>query len=155
MNKRVIMKEIKFDKEDFKKELARQLRASDQFGSWSKMSDEELLTKKYVKTKEELKNIPIIADIDEIWINEIKMIFNALALLFERKTGVMCNVVMEMSHEGFGRCVVIADKIVLVNKYFKDAHRFSYRTLEKLYEDGEKILNKAYKTYLQYKPCKD
>ncbi|WP_024790279.1 DUF269 domain-containing protein [Lebetimonas sp. JH292] len=65
------------------------------------------------------------------------------------------NVVMEMSHEGFGRCVVIADKIVLVNKYFKDAHRFSYRTLEKLYEDGEKMLNKAYKTYLQYKPCKD
>ncbi len=149
------MKETTFNKEDFKKELVRQLRASDQFGSWSKIKDEELLTKKYVKTKEDLKKISVIANIDEIWINEIKMIFKAIALQFERKTGIVCNVVMEMSYEGFGRCIVIADKIVLVDKYFRDAHRFSYRTLEELYKDGEKLLNKAYKTYLQYKPCKE
>ena len=138
----------------FTEELIRQLRATDQFGNWAKMSDEELLTKKYVKTKEDLKQIPIIADIDEMLIGEIKMIFKAIALQFERKTGVMCNVVMEMSHEGFGRCIVIADKIVLVDKYFKDAHRFGYRTIEKLYEDGQKYLDKAFSTYEQYKPCK-
>jgi probable nitrogen fixation protein len=139
----------------FTEELIRQLRATDQFGNWSKMSDEELLTAKYVKTKEDLKKIPIIADIDEMLIGEIKMIFKAIALQFERQTGVMCNVVMEMSHEGFGRCIVIADKIVLVDKYFKDAHRFSYRTLDKLYEDGLKYLDKAFSIYTQYKPCKD
>ncbi len=139
----------------FTEELIRQLRATDQFGNWSKMSDEELLTKKYVKTKEQLKEIPIIADIDEMLIGEIKMIYKAIALQFERKTGVMCNVVMEMSHEGFGRCIVIADKIVLVDKYFKDAHRFSYRTLDKLYEDGQKLLDKAFAIYEQYKPCKE
>lgn len=138
----------------FTEELIRQLRATDQFGNWAKMTDEELLTKKYVKTKEDLKNIPIIADIDEMLIGEIKMIYKAIALQFERKTGVMCNVVMEMSHEGFGRCIVIADRIVLVDKYFKDAHRFGYRTLEKLYEDGEKLLNKSFEVYEQYKPCK-
>ena len=138
----------------FTEELIRQLRATDQFGNWSKMSDEELLTKKYVKTKEQLKEIPIIADIDEMLIGEIKMIYKAIALQFERKTGVMCNVVMEMSHEGFGRCIVIADKIVLVDKYFKDAHRFSYRTLDKLYEDGQKLLDRAFEIYEQYKPCK-
>ncbi|MHC3994716.1 NifX-associated nitrogen fixation protein [Thiomicrolovo sp. ZZH C-3] len=139
----------------FTEELIRQLRATDQFGNWAKMSDEELLTKKYVKTKEQLKEIPIIADIDEMLIGEIKMIYKAIALQFERKTGVMCNVVMEMSHEGFGRCIVIADKIVLVDKYFKDAHRFSYRTLDKLYEDGQKLLDKAFEIFEQYKPCKD
>jgi hypothetical protein len=31
---------------DFTKELVRQLRATDQFGNWAKMSDEELLIKK-------------------------------------------------------------------------------------------------------------
>ncbi len=139
----------------FTEELIRQLRAIDQFGNWSKMSDEELLTAKYVKTKEDLKKIPIIADIDEMLIGEIKMIYKAVALQFERQTGVMCNVVMEMSHEGFGRCIVIADKIVLVDKYFKDAHRFGYRTLDKLYEDGQKYLDKAFSIYAQYKPCKD
>ncbi|MEA1920258.1 MAG: DUF269 domain-containing protein, partial [Campylobacterota bacterium] len=101
---------------DFTVELIRQLRATDQFGNWAKLSDEEVLTKKFVKTKEDLKAMPIIADIDEMLIGEIKMIYKAVALQFERKTGVMCNVVMEMSHEGFGRCIVIADKIVLVDK---------------------------------------
>lgn len=143
------------EKNAFTEELIRQLRATDQFGNWSNMSDEELLTKKYVKTKEDLKKIPIIADIDEMLIGEIKMIFKAIALQFERQTGVMCNVVMEMSHEGFGRCIVIAGRIVLVDKYFKDAHRFGYRTLDKLYEDGEKLLNKSYEVYEQYKPCKE
>ena len=138
----------------FTEELIRQLRATDQFGNWAKMSDEALLTKKFVKTKEDLKAIPIIADIDEMLIGEIKMIYKAIALQFERKTGIMCNVVMEMSHEGFGRCIVIADRIVLVDKYFKDAHRFGYRTLDKLYEDGQKLLDKAFAIYEQYKPCK-
>jgi len=149
------MSQVILEQNRFTEELIRQLRATDQFGNWSKMSDEELLTAKYVKTKEDLKKIPIIADIDEMLIGEIKMIFKAIALQFERQTGVMCNVVMEMSHEGFGRCIVIADKIVLVDKYFKDAHRFSYRTLDKLYEDGQKYLDKAFSIYAQYKPCKD
>jgi len=147
--------EAQLDTNAFTEELIRQLRATDQFGNWAKMSDEELLTKKYVKTKEDLKNIPIIADIDEMLIGEIKMLYKAIALQFERKTGVMCNVVMEMSHEGFGRCIVIADKIVLVDKYFKDAHRFGYRTLDKLYEDGQKLLDRAFDIYEQYKPCKE
>lgn len=141
------------EKNAFAGELLRQLRATDQFGNWAKLSDEELLTKKFVKTKEDLRSIPIIADIDEMLIGEIKMIYKAIALQFERQTGIMCNVVMEMSHEGFGRCIVIADKIVLVDKYFKDAHRFSFRTIEKLYEDGQKNLDKAFSIYEQYKPC--
>ena len=137
----------------FTQELIRQLRALDQFGNWAKMSDEELLAKKYVKTKEDLKSIPIIADIDEVLIGDIKIIFKAVALQFERQTGVMCNVIMEMSHEGFGRCVVITDKIVLMDKYFKDAHRFSFRTLEKLYEEGDKFLNNSFEIYNKFKPC--
>jgi len=142
------------DRNAFTEELIRQLRATDQFGNWNNMSDEELLVKKFVKTKEDLKAIPIIADIDEMLIGEIKMIFKAVALQFERKTGVMCNVVMEMSHEGFGRCIVIADKIVLVDKYFKDAHRFGFRTLDKLYEEGQKYLDRSFEIFEQYKPCK-
>ena len=137
----------------FLKQLINQIRAQDQFGTWSKFSDEELLSKKYIKTKEDLKNIPVIADIDEMIIQDIKMIYQALALGFETKTGVMCNVIMEMSHEGFGRVAVIADKIVIVNKYFKDAHRFSYRSIDKLVEDGDKMMNAALEIYEKYKPC--
>ncbi len=134
-------------------ELIRQIRALDQFGNWSRISDDELLIKKYVKSKEELKAVPVIADIDEMMINDIKMIYKAIALSFERKTGIVCNVIMEMSHEGFGRCAILSDRICIIDKYFKDAHRFSFRSLEALFEEGDKNLERALKVYEQYKPC--
>ncbi|HHH20127.1 MAG TPA: NifX-associated nitrogen fixation protein [Campylobacterales bacterium] len=133
--------------------LIGQVRALDQFGTWANKSDEDLLAEKYIKTKEDLKNIPIIADIDEMQVQDIKLIYQAIALAFEKKTGIMCSVIMEMSHEGFGRVVVVADKIVIVNKFFKDAHRFSFRTYDKLVDEGDKLLNNAIKIYEQYKAC--
>ncbi|HHB94803.1 MAG TPA: NifX-associated nitrogen fixation protein [Campylobacterales bacterium] len=133
--------------------LIGQVRALDQFGTWSNKTDEELLSEKYVKTKEDLRKIPVIADIDEMQTQDIRLIYQAVALAFEKKTGIMCSVVMEMSHEGFGRVVVIAEKIVIVNKFFKDAHRYSFRTYEKLEQEGEKMLNGSIKIYEQYKGC--
>lgn len=130
--------------------LVGQVRALDQFGTWANKSNEDILKEKYVKTKEDLKNIPVIADIDEMQIQDIRLIFQALALSFEQKTGVMCSVVMEMSHEGFGRAVVIADKIVIVNKFFKDAHRYSFRTYDDLIQSGNKMLNDAIDIYSKY-----
>ncbi len=131
--------------------LIGQVRALDQFGTWANKSDEDILSEKYVKTKEQLKDIPVIADIDEMQIQDIRLIFQAIALAFEKKTGVMCSVVMEMSHEGFGRAVVIADKIVIVNKFFKDAHRYSFRSYEQLVQEGNKMLENAIKIYKEYK----
>jgi len=134
----------------FLQTLTSQLRALDQFGTWAKKSDEELLCEKYVKSKEDLKNIPIIADIDEMQIQDIRLIFQSIALSFELKTGVMCSVVMEMSHEGFGRAVVLADKIVITNKFFKDAHRYSFRTYDDLIKEGGKMLHNALEIFEQY-----
>jgi probable nitrogen fixation protein len=127
--------------------LISQTRAMDQFGTWAKKSDEELLSEKYVKSKEDMKNIPIIADIDEMQIKDIRLIFQSIALGFELKTGVMCSVVMEMSHEGFGRAVVLAEKIVITNKFFKDAHRYSFRTYDALVSEGGKMLQDAIDIY--------
>lgn len=134
--------------------LIGQVRALDQFGTWSNKSDDELLKEKYVKTKEELKNIPIIADIDEMQIKDIRLIFQAVALAFEKLTGVMCSVVMEMSHEGFGRVAVIGNKIAICEKFFKDAHRYSFRTYEDLETEGEKFLTKAIEIHNKYKDIK-
>lgn len=130
--------------------LVGQIRALDQFGSWTNRTDEDLLHEKYIKSKQDLRDIPIIADIDEMKIQDIRLIFQSIALAFEKLTGVICSVVMEMSHEGFGRVVIFANKIVLSEKYFKDAHRFSYRSFEKLEEEGATYLLKAQETYKQY-----
>ncbi|TQV63160.1 MAG: NifX-associated nitrogen fixation protein [Sulfurovum sp.] len=132
------------------KTLIGQVRALDQFGTWASKSDEYILKEKYVKTKEDLRNIPVIADIDEMQIKDIRLVFQAIALAFEKKTGIMCSVVMEMSHEGFGRAVVIADKIVITNKFFKDAHRYSFRTYNDLITSGDKMLEDAISIYNKY-----
>ena len=137
----------------FLKELVRQIRALDMYGVWEKTPDAQLLADKYIKTKEQLKEIPIIADISKETITDIRMILQAVALAFEGKTGVMASVCLEMSHEGFGRGLVTAEKIVLVDKYFKDSHRFSFLSMEKLVEEGEKYLSKAVESYEKFKPC--
>lgn len=134
--------------------LIGQLRALDQFGTWTGKDNTDLLIEKFVKTKEQLREIPIIADIDEMKIKDIRVIFQAVAIAFERKTNVMCNVILEMSHEGFGRGAVMADKIVIFDKYLKDAHRYSFRTYDDLVKEGGKILTKAFDIYEQYKNCK-
>ena len=131
--------------------LTSQIRALDQFGTWAKKSDEEVLAEKYIKSKDALKNIPIIADIDEMQIQDIRLIFQSIALAFELKTNIMCSVVMEMSHEGFGRAVVLAEKIVVTNKFFKDAHRYSFRTYDDLVKEGGKMLKDAIEIYETYK----
>jgi len=138
-------------KEIFSKALVAQLRAQDTYGVWSKIADDDLLVKTYVKSKEELKNIPIIDDIKPEQTKAIRLIYQALAIAFEQQTNVMCSVVMEMSHEGFGRAVVIAEKIVIVDKSFKDAHRFSFRELDKLKTEGGKQLEKAVEIYKSFK----
>jgi probable nitrogen fixation protein len=84
----------------FAKELVKQLRALDMYGVWEKTPDNDLLTQKYIKSKEQLREIPIIADISKETITDIRMILQAVALAFEGKTGVMANVCLEMSHEG-------------------------------------------------------
>jgi len=129
----------------YMKTLIGQVRALDSFGSWAKMDDESLLKMKYVKTKEDLKALPLIADIDEEIIKDIRLLYQALALAYEAKTGEIATVVLEMSHEGFGRVVVVTQTKVLWSKYFKDAHRFGFRSLEALEKEGEKMLTQALK----------
>ncbi|MDR1555372.1 MAG: DUF269 domain-containing protein [Campylobacteraceae bacterium] len=131
--------------------LIAQVRAQDKYDVWAKKSSEELLTKKYIKTKEDLKKIPIIADISDVGISDIRLIFQALSLAFEEKTKQMGTVVMEMNHEGFGRAVVLADKIVIADKFFKEAHRFGYRCIEDLVDEGGKMLKNAIETYKTFK----
>lgn len=146
--------EVCIKESDFLRELILQLRALDQFGTWSSVDDRELLIKKYIKTKEQLKSMPVIADIDEVIISEIKLIFKALAIAFERKSKEMANIVMEMSHEGFGRVVVFCDEVVLLDKTFRDAHRFGYKSLEHLRDEGEKMLERALERFKKFKGVK-
>ncbi|MEW5791734.1 MAG: NifX-associated nitrogen fixation protein [Pseudomonadota bacterium] len=126
----------------FIRELVKQWRAQDSYGTWEGKSDEVLL-EPYIVDKEKRKSIPIIGDPDPETLWRVELFYNAVGLAVERQTGIMVSPMMKMSHEGFGRMVLIAGRLVVVNKHLRDVHRFGFPTMEKLAEEGEKLVATA------------
>ena len=73
----------------------------------------------------------------------MEIFYNAFAVAVERETGQMVSPMMKMSHEGFGRMVLIAGRLVVVNKYLRDVHRFGFETMELLAAEGAKTVAAA------------
>lgn len=134
----------------FVKELVKQWRAQDTHGAWEGKSDATLLAP-YLITKEQRREMPIIGDPDPEVLWRVELFFNAVGLAIERQTGVMVSPMMKMSHEGFGRQVLIAGRLVVVNKQLRDVHRFGFETMEKLAAEGEKYVNAGVEMIGQYK----
>ena len=126
----------------FVQQLIQQLRAQDITGTWDNKSDLQLL-KPYLHTAEERRALPIIGDPDPETLWHLELFYNAIAVAIEHETGQMVSPMMKMSHEGFGRMVLLAGRLVVVNKQLRDVHRFGFTSLAKLSEAGTKFLNEA------------
>lgn len=126
----------------FVKQLVRQMRAQDTHGTWEGKTDLQLL-KPFIHTAEERRMIPIIGDPDPETLWHLELFYNAIAVAIERETGQMVSPMMKMSHEGFGRMVLLAGRLVVVNKQLRDVHRFGFTSLAKLAEAGNKFLTEA------------
>ena len=126
----------------FVQQLVKQLRAQDMNGTWDNKSDLQLL-KPYIHTAEERRALPILGDPDPETLWHLELFYNAIAVAVERETGQMVSPMMKMSHEGFGRMVLLAGRLVVVNKQLRDVHRFGFSSLAKLSEAGTKFLNEA------------
>lgn len=126
----------------FVQQLIKQLRAQDMHGTWDNKSDVQLL-KPYILTAEERRALPIMGDPDPETLWHLEIFYNAIAVAIERETGQMVSPMMKMSHEGFGRMVLIAGRLVVVNKQLRDVHRFGFPSLQKLAQSGGKFLDEA------------
>ncbi|WP_027802861.1 NifX-associated nitrogen fixation protein [Paraburkholderia dilworthii] len=126
----------------FVQQLVRQLRAQDAHGVWDGKTDLQLL-KPYIHTPAERRAIPIMGDPDPETLWRLELFYSAIAVAIERETGQMVSPMMKMSHEGFGRMVLLAGRLVVVNKQLRDVHRFGFASLEKLAEAGAKLLGEA------------
>jgi probable nitrogen fixation protein len=121
----------------FVKELIKQWRAQDAHGAWEGKSDAQLLAP-YIITKEQRREMPIIGDPDPETLWRLELFYNAIGLAIERASGIMVSPMLKMHHEGFGRMVLLAGRLVVVNKQLRDVHRFGFESMEKLAEEGEK-----------------
>ncbi len=126
----------------FIRELVKQWRAQDSYGAWEGKTDEQLL-EPYVLNKEKRKEIPIIGDPDPETLWRMELYYNAIGLAIERASGIMVTPMIKMSHEGFGRQILIAGRLIVLNKMLRDVHRFGFPTMEKLAEEGEKAISNA------------
>ena len=126
----------------FIQELVKIWRAQDTHGIWEKKPDPELLAE-YVVDREARKQMPIIGDPDPETLWRIELFYSAVGLAVERETGVMVSPIMKMHHEGFGRMVLTAGRLVVINKHMRDVHRFGFDSFEKLAAEGDKQVQAA------------
>jgi probable nitrogen fixation protein len=124
----------------FIKELVKVWRAQDTHGAWDGKGDLDLL-EPYIVDKEKRRALPIMGDPDPDTIWRLELFFNAICLSIERATGVMISPMLKMSHEGFGRMVLIGGRLIVVNKQLRDVHRFGFDNLGKLAEEGAKYVS--------------
>ena len=130
-------------------ELVKQLRAQDTHGSWEGKSDRQLL-EPFIVSAEQRRAMPIMGDTDPDTLWRLDLFHNAVGLAIERATKCMVSPMMKMSHEGFGRAVLTTGRLIVVNRYLRDVHRFGYPSLARLAEAGHKLVKEGVDLIEQY-----
>lgn len=124
---------------DFLKEMLRQMRALDTYGSYTGWTPDKIL-EPFVLTKEKKAAIPLIGDPDEEIISRIKAFYNAIAVLVEKECGLFAVPLVHLTYEGFGRVLITVGKLVAYDKTLRDVHRFGFDSLSKMKTEADKIL---------------
>lgn len=122
----------------FLQAVIQQIRANDPYGTFRNWSD-ELLLKPYVVTKAQKREISVDGDVDPITKGRILAFYRAVATRIEAETGQLAQVVIDLSHEGFGWALVFCGRLLVVSRTLRDAQRFGFDSLEKAAAEGEKL----------------
>lgn len=126
-------------KSPFLQAIVQQIRANDAYGTYRNWSD-ELLLKPYVVSKAQKREISVDGDVDPITKGRIMAFFRAIAAVIEAETGQLSQVVIDLSHEGFGWALVFSGRLLIVSRTLRDAQRFGFDSLEKLAAEGDKLV---------------
>ncbi|MBF2003925.1 NifX-associated nitrogen fixation protein [Chlorogloeopsis fritschii PCC 9212] len=129
-------------KSPFLKAIVQQIRGQDSYGVYRNWSD-ELILKPFVVTKQKKREISVEGEVDPITVARIMAFYRAVAARIEQETGLLSQVVVDLSHEGFGWALVFSGRLLLAVKTLRDAHRFGFESLEKVAEEGEKLVQKG------------
>lgn len=124
---------------DFIKEMVKQMRAIDSYGTYDGWPVERILAP-YVLTKEQRREIPVVGDPDEQTLARVKAFYNAIASLIEKECGLMAVPMINLTHEGFGRALITVGKLVVLDRTLRDVHRFGFDSLSKMKDEADKLL---------------
>lgn len=134
---------------DFAKEMVRQMRAVDTYGTFDDWPVAKILDP-FVLTKEKKREIPVVGDPDEITMSRVKAFYNAISALIEKECGLMAVPMINLTHEGFGRALITVGKLVVMDRTLRDVHRFGFPSLSKMKDEADKLLSVALEIVGQY-----
>lgn len=124
------------------RQMITQLRAMDSYGTYDTWSDARVIDP-LVLSKARRRAIPIVGDPDEVTLSRVKAFYNAIAQLVEKESGLLAVPIINITHEGFGRALILVGKLVALDRTLRDVHRFGFDSLEKLAEEAGKHVGKA------------
>jgi len=127
---------------DFAREMLRQMRAIDTYGTYDNWPVERIL-EPFVLTKEKKREIPVIGDPDEIVLARVKAFYNAISALIEKECGLMAVPMINLTHEGFGRALITVGKLVVMDRTLRDVHRFGFPSLSRMKDEADMLLSVA------------
>lgn len=133
----------------FLRTIVQQIRANDSYGTYRNWAD-ELLLKPYILSKKERREISVEGEVDLITKGRILAFYRAIATCIEAETGMLSQVVIDLSHEGFGWVLIFSGRLILVSRTLRDAQRFGFDSLEKLSVEGENLVQKGIDLARQY-----
>jgi probable nitrogen fixation protein len=145
----VVQDDDAFLNSDIVQDLIKQLRAIDTYDTYDGWSSARVVDP-IVLTKERKREIPIIGDPDGLTIARLKAYYNSLASLIEKRSGLMAAPIVHLTHEGFGRALIMVGKLVVVDKVLRDTHRFGFASLEDMAEKSDKTIAKALELIEKY-----
>lgn len=133
----------------FLKEMVRQLRALDSYGTYDGWADERVL-EPLILTPARKAQIPVVGDPDDVTMSRVKAFYNAVAVRLETTINRLTVPLVHLSHEGFGRALISVGRLLVLDRTLRDVHRFGFSSLEKLDREGDKLVGSALKVVEQF-----
>lgn len=124
---------------DFIREMSRQTRALDSYGTYDGWPTERVLAP-FIVTKAQRREIPVIGDPDDVILARVRAFHNAIAALIEAECGRMAVPLINITHEGFGRALITVGKLVVMDRTLRDVHRFGFDSYAKMKDEADKHL---------------
>ena len=126
---------------NFMETLNAKLRSHDAYGVWKKLDDETVISRHFILSKEDRKKIDVYGRMPEETRAKMRLFYEATAQAVEWQTGTMVICVLDINTEGFGRALIIYEDNVLVQKVHRNAHKFGFESMEKIRQEGEKLVS--------------
>jgi len=125
--------------------LVSKLRSYDSFGVWKRVSDEELVRRNFVLTKEDKKKIDVFSPMPQEVIGKMRLFYETVAQAVETLSGEIIITVVDINSEGFGRILLLEEDFVILHKIHRNSHKFGFSDLDKLELEGESLSSRALK----------